>query len=314
MSLTKEEIEDRVNYLGASDSAASLGMSRYKTQLQLWGEKCGQLQPTDISERTSVKLGDKMEEAVAEMFTERTGLQVEKIPMITHPNYDFIRARPDRKVIDENAGVECKYVGIRRSKEFEEDQIPQEFLIQCHHQNMVCGFDRTYLAYVIGNEVDDFKIIERDENIIQQILQGELNFWNNFVVPGIMPMQITAKDSNTLLSLFPYSEPNEVVQFDEETGKMIEFRNALVMDKFNVETQISAYENQIKAKMGNAEKGICTGFDVYWESQSRNSLNVDLLKKERPQIYSQYLRTINSRKFTIKSKVISKGVGTNESE
>jgi predicted phage-related endonuclease len=255
-----------------------------------------------------------MEDTVAEMFTERTGLQLERVPMVTHPQYDFIRARPDRKVIGENWGVECKYVGVRKGKELEGDEIPQEFLIQCHHENMVCGYDGTYLAYIIGNEVDDFKIVERDENIIQQILNGERNLWENFIVPCIMPMSIGANDAETLLALFPNSEPTQRVELDDDANRLIEFRNALILDSYSLETQIKAHDNQIKALLGNAEKGESNLFKVIWKSQSRKSIDVDRLKVENPRIYNQYLRTTNSRSLKITSKVLSEGVGENESE
>lgn len=312
--LTQEEIAERVNYIGASDAAAALGLSRFKSVLTLWAEKTGQLTPEDISNKTSVKLGNKMEDMVAELFTERTGLQVERIPMVTHPQYNFIRARPDRKVVGENWGVECKYIGVRKAKELEGEEIPQEFLIQCHHQNMVCGFDGTYLAYIIGNETDDFKIVERDENINRQILFGERNLWENYIVPRIMPMTIGANDAETLLALFPNSEPLQSVELNDEANRIIEFRNAAVQDKYSLETQIKAYDNQIKALLGNAEKGESQAFKVVWKSQSRRGIDVELLKEQNPRIYNQYLRVTNSRKLNIMSKVIGQGVTENESE
>ena len=42
--------EERRNYIGGSDIAAILGMSRWKTPLKLWLEKTGEVEPDDLSE------------------------------------------------------------------------------------------------------------------------------------------------------------------------------------------------------------------------------------------------------------------------
>jgi putative phage-type endonuclease len=312
MSLTKAELEDRHNYIGSSDAAAALGLSRHCSVLKLWAMKCQQL-PLDEVDSEAASLGTELEDYVARRFTRKSGLEVETVPMLTHPNYDFIRARPDRKIVGDNWGLECKTAGIRRSKEFEGDEIPQEYMIQVHHQMLVSGYDGIYIAYLIGNERFDWLPIHRDENIIQQILQGELNFWQNFVIPRIMPMTIGANDAETLLALFPNSEPLQSVELDDEANRTIEFRNALIMDKYNLEKQIATFDNQIKALLGNAEKGESQAFKVIWKSQSRRSLDIDSLKQQNPRIYNQFLHITNSRVLKVTSKVIEQGVEPNES-
>ncbi|MBE3141443.1 MAG: YqaJ viral recombinase family protein [Thermoplasmata archaeon] len=312
--LTQEQIQDRINGIGGSEAASVLGLSRYKTTLQLWGEKTGQLPVPEIDSEAA-ELGSELEDYVARRFTKKTGLQVERVnETIIHPNYNFLRANIDRRVVGENSILECKTCSIRKSQEWIEDEIPQEYLIQVHHYLMVTGAEIAYIAVLIGNEKFLWKIVERDENIIQQILQGELNFWNNFVLTRTMPMTIGANDAETLLALFPNSEPLQSVELDDEANRLIEFRNALILDSYSLETQIEAHNNQIKALLGNAEKGESNLFKAIWKSQSRKSIDVESLKQQNPRIYNQYLRTTNSRSLKITSKVISQGVGTNESE
>ena len=101
MELTKEQVEARKNYIGGSDAAAILGLSRYKTALEVWAWKTGQVVPDDISDKVYIKLGNKLEQTVAEFFMEETGKKVQRVnDTIFHPKYPFLGANIDRKVIE----------------------------------------------------------------------------------------------------------------------------------------------------------------------------------------------------------------------
>ena len=54
--------------IGASDLASAIGMSGFKTPLQLWKEKCGLVQPKDLSGNERVDFGNRAEEPLREMF------------------------------------------------------------------------------------------------------------------------------------------------------------------------------------------------------------------------------------------------------
>lgn len=45
----EEWLAARKNYIGGSDASAVLGMNPYKTNLELWKEKTGIVQPEDLS-------------------------------------------------------------------------------------------------------------------------------------------------------------------------------------------------------------------------------------------------------------------------
>ena len=50
-----EWLEARKDGLGASDAAALLGLSPWKTNVQLWEEKCGLVIPEDIGDKPYVR-------------------------------------------------------------------------------------------------------------------------------------------------------------------------------------------------------------------------------------------------------------------
>lgn len=53
-----EWLEARRDGLGASDAAAVLGISPWKTNVQLWEEKCRLVQPEDIGDKPAVQYAD----------------------------------------------------------------------------------------------------------------------------------------------------------------------------------------------------------------------------------------------------------------
>jgi len=90
-------MKDRKRYLGGTDAAGVLGLSRWATPLSVWAAKTGQVEGEDISGRLAVKLGHKLEHTVAELFMEATGKKVQRVnDSIFHQKHSFIAATQAR--------------------------------------------------------------------------------------------------------------------------------------------------------------------------------------------------------------------------
>ena len=114
-------VEERRNYIGGSDIAAVMGMSRWKTQLQLWLEKTGEAEPADLSKVEAVQLGSELEEFVAQKFAKETGKQVRKqSKMYVHKDYPYMAAHIDRLITGTDEILECKTCGSYKEDEWAE--------------------------------------------------------------------------------------------------------------------------------------------------------------------------------------------------
>lgn len=291
---------DRKVSIGSSDAAAVLGLSRWSTPLHVWAEKTGQIVPDDISDRVSVKLGNKLEQTVAELFMEETGKVVNRVnePQV-HAKYPFLTCQIDRRVVGEDALLECKTASAWKAKEWAGEEIPQEYIIQVYHQLAVTGKKHAYIAVLIGNQDFIWKEIKRDEKIINEIVAKEVHFWNTFVMPKVMPGQITANDSETLFNLFPNAKP-VTVELTDETTKLIEQRNAMIQDVEALEKQIDQAENEIKAQMKDAESATAGKWDIKWATQTSIRLDTERIKTEAPELYSKFGKESKCRKLTIR--------------
>ena len=87
--------------IGGSDVAAILGLSKFKTQQELWMEKTGRLvqqQSADAEER--MHWGNTLEDVVAKHYAQQSGKKVQRINQILHhPECHIAMANLDRVVL-----------------------------------------------------------------------------------------------------------------------------------------------------------------------------------------------------------------------
>ena len=299
--LTKEQIEERKNYIGGSDAAAILGLSRFSTPLKVWGEKTGNLPTEDISEKLRVKLGNKLEQTVAELFMEETGKElVRRNETIYHPSYKFLAANIDRKVIGERAGFEAKTTGSYSYRDWEGEEIPQEYIFQCLHYLAVTGWDRWYIACLIGNQKFVWKEIVRDEKVINEIIKKEIHFWREFILKKQMPMQITRDDEDVLAKLFPNAAEGSVIELGDDANKVIESLDSLQADYKVLGGEIDQAKNTLRAMMKNSETAKTNNYQITWKNQPDNRLDTNRIKEEAPDIYKKYLKETSKRVLRFK--------------
>lgn len=292
---------ERKNYLGGTDAAGVLSMSRWTTPLKIWAEKTGNIEIEDISEKLQVKLGNKLEATVAELFVEETGKELQRRnETIYHPTYKFLAANIDRKIVGERAGFEAKTTGSYSYRDWEGKEIPQEYILQCIHYLAVTGWDKWYIACLIGNQKFVWKEVKRDEKVINDLIKKEVHFWREFVEKKVMPMQITANDEDTLSKLFPQATEGAVTELDDKANAVCESLDSLKADSKVLEKEIEEQENTLRALLKENETGKSNNWVVSWRNQLDRRVNLIALKEEQQEIYNQYLVEKNKRVLRIK--------------
>ena len=288
--------EDRSGFIGASDCAAVLGLSRFKTVLQVWAEKTGTVEPEDISEKLNVWLGNELEEVVAKKFSKDTGKKVHRVnDAYIHKNHNFIRCHIDRKVEGENAILQCKTASAWMARHWEGEEIPQEYILQEYHELACTNYERAYIAVLIGNNDFKIKVLERDDKVIAKIIQKEVDFWTKFVIPKTMPAAISAKDSETLFQIFPKADLEGAVELGDQGARFIEVLKANQADLKVLEDIIEQNKNELKAMLGESSVGKTGNWRVTWLNQVTKKIDVERMKKEAPELYESFLKEVPSR-------------------
>jgi putative phage-type endonuclease len=254
--------------IGGSDVSAICGMNRYRSPMAVYLDKIGDLPP--IEDNDAMYWGRTLEDIVAKEFSIRTNLRVRREnKMLQHPDHDFMLANVDRMIVAQNAGLECKTANEYAKDDWTGEAVPKEYALQCHHYMACTGSDRWYVAVLIGGNKFEWRVIERDDAIINSLIKIESNFWNNHVVPKIPPA-FGAHDETLLGQMYPTSIPTKSVELGPDAHKIIaavyDSKNRLEAAKYDFEDS----KNQIKGMMGDAEVAWYMTEPVFtWKSTSR---------------------------------------------
>lgn len=199
----QEWLEERKNGIGGSDAAAVLGKNKWKTNVQLWEEKTGRREITDISNKTYVQYGIKAEEPIRKIFALNNPeyeIKHEENTIIKHPKYDFLFASLDGILIHKETGemgiLEIKTTNILQSMQKESwkgENIPQNYFCQVVHYLNVTGFSFVKLVAELNYNKDyqirkTYTILRSEvEDSIKYLEKKEIEFWNEYVLKDRKP-------------------------------------------------------------------------------------------------------------------------------
>ena len=304
-----EFLKERQKGIGGSDIGAIMGVNKYKSIFEVFFEKTAD----DILEEANLKSsykniaesaywGETLKEVNAKEFTVRTGKKVRKENKILIDNeYDFMRANIDRKVIGENSILMCKTSSVFSSKDYEGEEVPANFILQCQHNMRVSGASKCYIASLIGGQRFVIKEIERDDELINMIIEKEKDFWYNHVLKKIPPSidgsfsaakYIDSKYKNSVTGL-------EITLPEDYMNRIQEYKK--IKDSIqNLDEQLKQIENSIKNEMKSAEIGILEKYRVNWKSIYSNRIDAKSLKNNYPEVYKNVIKESITRRFEIK--------------
>lgn len=189
-------LKGRSKLLGGSDAACILGMSSYKTNVQLWEEKTGRRQSEDISDKPYVKYGTEAEEPLRELFKldfPEYKVLYEEGNMWLNDAIPWGHASLDGWLLDQGGrrGIwECKTTEIMRSGQMKlwKGRIPDNYYTQLLHYLLITGFDFAVLKGQLKFDIDGemwlqtkhYKI-ERSEvqEDIEFLKEKEFEFWQH---------------------------------------------------------------------------------------------------------------------------------------
>ena len=293
-------LELRKKGIGGSDSAAIVGLDRYRSPFDVYADKLGLKQEQEDNE--AMRQGRDLEQYVAERFMEATGKKVRRRnAMLQHPEYPFMIADIDRWVVGENAGLECKTTPVLNKAKFSQGEFPPRYYVQCMHYMAVTGADRWYLAVLVLNKSFHVFTIERDEAEIQALIVAEKDFWENHVLKQIPPAPDGTESTSELIKqLFPEAREREEIALYGHEDKIQQYLELDAQVK-ELTQKRDALKQELQLAMSDAEIGRAQGYVIEWKNQVRQTLDTQRLKKEQAEIYEKYLKPAQTvRIFKIK--------------
>ncbi|TYP94864.1 putative phage-type endonuclease [Fodinibius salinus] len=306
---TYEQWRDlRTSFLGGSDAAVALGMSKWKSPYMLWLEKTGRF--SFDADNPVMKFGRQWEGQVRTEFSRRTGFEV------TEPDQMFIHSDPELGMLSANVDgiiepnqkhskrgiLEIKCTLQSRIPVLADwDDVPTEYQCQVMHYLNVLNLDYCYLQLFFRDSATypPPLLILRDDSMIAEMNQKLSSWWVKHVEGDIAPPMESSED---LKIAYPDSEPDSSKQATDSIRRSY---NALK----NVRERISqlkdlksSYEHDLKEFMGDTET-LLDGNNqrlATWKSSNRRRFSTSDFKDDYPKLYKEYANTNKIRIFRIK--------------
>lgn len=244
-------LDYRKQGIGGSDAAVVCGISRYKSPVELWMEKTGQLPAQEAGE--AAYWGNQLEALVRTEFTKRTGIEVEhRMELLRSDEHPFMQANLDGVCHNPDIGpciFEAKTASAFKAGEWE-GGIPDEYLLQIQHYMAVTGYRGTYIAALIGGNSFRWKFIERDDELIAAMILLEERFWQH--VQDKTPPVLDGSDSAArfLAEQFPNSTPNSRIELPNRAEQLIQQYDTACQQIRDLTEQKQQAENQLKQMLG----------------------------------------------------------------
>ncbi len=285
-----------------TDAGAIASMNPYKSALQVFVDKT--TDKSDIFDNESMRQGRDLEEYVAQRFCELTGKKVRRANAVfVSDEHPFMLADFDRLIVGEKAGLECKTVSAYSADKWKNGAIPLHYQLQVQHYLAVSGYEAWYIAALILGKEFIVHRIDRDEELIQNLIVIEKRFWEQNVLAGVMPDPDGSRMADEVLAnYFPQQEGVSVL-LPQKLENRLKRRKELVTLIDKLETEKSIIEQEVKKYLGDsaATEAENENFFVRWKNIETSRVDVDRLRKEEPDIYERFKKTTSSKRLTIRS-------------
>jgi putative phage-type endonuclease len=302
--------------LGGTDIGAILGLSPYKTPLELWSELVsGEGAPN--RDLIHLRFGQHAESFIASEYERATDhFTVKHAPTLFHKQHGFMFGHVDRFVVETpdtpavvdgciTAGklLECKTSSAFSKNDWGEpgtDQVPPLYLVQCAWYMAITECHSADLAVLIGNS--DFRLytIERDLELEGLILSHAQHFWSEHVLAQVPPAPMNVQDAAIL---FPKESSGLTIEANEALLESIRVYQDNYAKSQSLSTECDRLKLEILNYMGHAEKLTHAGKTLAtWKcTKASNRIDAKALAQAHPDIAAAFTASVlGSRRFLLK--------------
>jgi putative phage-type endonuclease len=288
--------------IGGSDVAAILGLDKYRGPRHVFAEKHGQ---DTVRENEAMWVGREIEDLIARLFSARSGVPIATPPgTLQHQDHPWAMVNIDRYALwsDELpatdlanvAGpVECKNRSEYQLQEWEsEDGPPDAPALQCHWGMAVGGYSVGYVAALIGGNKLRWHRIERDQDMVDHLLDYLGTWHQRHIVEGFPPPVDGLETTKDLLGRLYQVKPEAIAQVDLTKARELRKRRAELDEEIKVlNRQKTAVENEMRDLAGTAEVVKC-GAGTAWTWRANGNFSAEEFREAYPGLAAKCMKTV----------------------
>lgn len=298
-------LEARRSGLGGSDAAVVLGLSNWKTPLQLYREKRGETEAADLSGVSVVEWGNRLEPVIRQAYADRTGETVRVLPpgsVLRHPQHDWMIGSLDGYT---DSGKVLEIKTARSADGWGEpgsDEIPEAYLVQVQHYLAITAYALADVAVLFGGSDLAIYQVPADPELHDLLYAAEADFWAS-VLDGREPAPRTMADARTKWGRA--STARQVLASSEIVADVSRLR-ALRQQLAALEAEADEAQLRICAALADADtlvdldgKTLAT-----WKAgKASERLDTTALKAAHPDLVASFMRAGDpTRRFLLKSE------------
>lgn len=264
--------ELRKTGIGGSDVAALLGISPWKSPLELYCEKLGFTEPVEQTE--PMEWGNRLEEVIFKKYIEETwrSATLTSQDFHRHPKHDFIYCHPDGIILakkdaplseqdDELLSIDCG-PGVLEIKTANaatrhtwDDGAPDYYMVQLQHNLAVMGAEWGSFAVLFGGVNFLWFDVERSDKIIDVLMQKEQEFWDRVKNENPPPADGSDSSKKALNALYK-NDYDTTIALPQAATDLDEARLKAIAEIKKWESVKSQAENHIKELIGENSYGV----------------------------------------------------------
>jgi putative phage-type endonuclease len=279
-----EWLAERRKGLGGSDMAAILGLSPWRTAVDVWMDKTGKGE--DQPETPAMRWGTLLEDLVAKEYAEKMNVSVTRVnQMLKNPSMPFLIGNIDRAVSEIGKRpvvngefrteriLECKTSRTFSNSDWGPemtDEIPVYYMTQVLHYLGLTGTEICDVACLFDGR--DFKVyrVRKDMELINRMWEKAARFWEDHVLKDTPPDPVSASDVSTL---FPRSSA-KAIEASGEVAEAARKAEAIKNHIKDLEAQLEAEESKVKLFMLDNDALTIEGKTVLTWKCNRDSTHV----------------------------------------
>lgn len=175
-------------------------------------------------------------------------------------------------------------------------EVPKNWAIQCMWYLMLTDKEKAHLLVYANDRTSEY-IIHRDKEIEKALRERAIDFWNNHVLADIPPLPTTPKEIGRYYSRAngkAIEATHEILHFHAELKEVKENIKQLEKREEFIKSQLQVYMQENEALQING------ALLATWKNSNSSSFDVKTFKESHPELYNQFLRTQEIRRFLIK--------------
>jgi putative phage-type endonuclease len=279
---SQEWLDYRKGKIGASMAPAIMGMSPWKTRLQLWEEFFDDKEKIDTA---AMKRGRDLEPEARQYLNNKYGVELKPV-VVEHPTYyewhfsslDGFYQREDGSIF----AVEIKCPGSHDHEIAKQGKIPDHYIPQLNHQleDMPMVDEILYFSYHPSSPVELWH--KRNQNDLQSQLKEELSFKSSII--DCIPPKACDRDTVVIIDPTASNEARILLELTEQ-------KNIIERQIEESKTRLKELINkQPRCKIGNLNiiRSIRPGAIDYEKIPELKGVDRNVYRKSPIEVWSFY--------------------------